>query len=193
MKTLNRNEEYVIDLPGQKQYYCDVVFINTTKDDNLTYNCDITEVINVHYTSISLGYGITYIMTNQTLNSSYTNVEYENFEKMHMDWSGLSGSFYSLKGGDEVSGNVRISSTGDKVESFNIQVKGLYGQYNEYMVGYGMANMPGTMNDFSFHVNLSTGTELGYLTTKTGYAGPTQGYQLTDITGLANWYLTLHK
>jgi hypothetical protein len=192
-KTLNRNEEYVLDLPGQKEYYCDVIFINTSKDYDASYDCDITEVINVHYTSISIGYGISYTMTNQSLNSTYTNVEYEAFHKVHMNWSGLSGNFYSVTGGDEVSGNVRISSTGDKVESFNIQVKGYYGQDNEYMVGYGMANMPGSMNDFQFNVILSTGTELGYLTTKTGYAGPTQGYQLTDITGLANWFLTLHK
>ncbi|NVO19817.1 MAG: hypothetical protein HXX13_08955 [Bacteroidetes bacterium] len=192
-KALNRNEEYVLDLTGQKEYYCDVIFINTSKDYAASYDCDITEVINVNYASISIGYGISYIMTNQSLNSSYTNVENENFYKLHLNWSGLSGNFYDLVGEDEVSGYVKISSTGDKVESFNIQVKNFYGQSNEYMVGYGMANMPGTMDDFAFHVNLSMGSELSYLTTKTGYAGPTQGYQLTDITALANWYLTLHK
>lgn len=192
-KTLNRNEEYVLDLPGQKEYYCDVIFINTSKDYDASYDCDITEVINVNYSSVSIGYGITYVMKDQLLNTSYTNIENESFYKLHMSWSGLSGNFYALKGEDEISGYVKISSSGDKVESFSIQVKNFFGQSNEYMVSYGMANMPGSMEDFAFHVNLPSGTELGYLTSKSGYAGPTQGYQLTDITSLSNWYLTLHK
>lgn len=192
VKQLKTGEEYILDLPGSRKYYCDIININTSRDNDLPFDCDVTEVIHANFSGISIGYGISYVMTDQIVGGNYTNIENENFYDVTLDWQGLSGNFHELIGEDEVSGYVRLSSSGDKLESFSIQVKNFYGQPNEYMVGYTMSNVPGSMQGNTFHDLLSLNNALNYVTDKTGYAGPTQGYKLTQINSLQNWYVSIH-